>query len=315
MGDGVCVSKAKPPAFQFYTRDWLASSKTRRMTLAERGLYVEMLAWQFEDGYVPDDPEEVASMVAATTADVEAAWPRVRALFEPRDEGLVNRRLERARKDWKAFHKERSESGRKGASIRHGKKSAKRAGKVIHNAMENDDLGVQVSKKTRHIASGSAMAEPKPASATAFKDLKTLPPLPPHCERGVKVEDQEQGAASENALRSMASLLESFGKEDPRERNRRSTSVPKDPDMQHAEAFHWLITYFPEQSPGAGEPPCVRVWMGRISNHDIVALKRELEAGSFRWNGDGEQPWADLTHDQRQTYITAGLNAMLSGGR
>jgi uncharacterized protein YdaU (DUF1376 family) len=307
------VPRGKAPAFQFYTRDWLASSKTRRMSLAERGLYIEMLAWQFEDGSVPDDPSEVAAMVGAPVAEVEAAWPRIRPLFEDRDGELVNRRLEKASQDWKRFHKERSESGRKGAEARHGRRAAKRSSRRRVSSVDNSKRHpVETENDAPSIdrASGSAIADPKPASALEVQDLNLAPPTPPDGP-AVEVEDQEQGAARENALLAMDTLIKSFGKEDPRKRNPRSTSVPKDPDDQHAEAFRWLITYFPEQSPGAGTPPSVRVWMGRISNHDIVVLKRELEAGVFKPNGNGEVGWQDLSLDQRQTYITAGLNAML----
>lgn len=53
----------KPPAFQFYAKDWLSSSTVRRMSDADKSLYIDLLAaaWDSEiPGTLPLDPHECA---------------------------------------------------------------------------------------------------------------------------------------------------------------------------------------------------------------------------------------------------------------
>jgi hypothetical protein len=49
--------KNKPPAFQFYVRDWLASKSVRMMTPTQRGYYIQLLAEAWDSdrpGYLPE---------------------------------------------------------------------------------------------------------------------------------------------------------------------------------------------------------------------------------------------------------------------
>jgi hypothetical protein len=52
----------KPPAFQFYAKDWRSSPTVRRMTLKEEGLYIRMcaLAWDSDEpGIISLSEEEI----------------------------------------------------------------------------------------------------------------------------------------------------------------------------------------------------------------------------------------------------------------
>lgn len=53
----------KPPAFQFYVKDWRSSATVRRMNFHQRGLYIEMLAasWDSEEPGTLPLPLEIAS--------------------------------------------------------------------------------------------------------------------------------------------------------------------------------------------------------------------------------------------------------------
>jgi hypothetical protein len=55
----------KPPAFQFYVKDWRSSSTVRAMSLAEVGVYIQLLAaaWDSEEpGTLPLDPREIGKI-------------------------------------------------------------------------------------------------------------------------------------------------------------------------------------------------------------------------------------------------------------
>jgi len=67
--------------FQFRHRDWLSSSTVRRMSLAERGAYIELLSYQWEDGFIPDDIEELSRMIGVSLADFRKLWPRLEQSF------------------------------------------------------------------------------------------------------------------------------------------------------------------------------------------------------------------------------------------
>jgi len=67
--------------FQFRHRDWISSSTVRRMSLAERGAYIELLSYQWEDGFIPDDIEELSRMIGVSLADFRKLWPRLEQSF------------------------------------------------------------------------------------------------------------------------------------------------------------------------------------------------------------------------------------------
>jgi hypothetical protein len=134
------------------------------MTLAERGLYREMLDWQFEDGALPDDPVEIAAMVGAPVADVEACWPKVRAMFEVRGGVLVNVPFQEKEAAYKAYRKRQSKSGKRGNEVRWNNRPAKR----------------QTAKEQPDNRDRTAIAKRPPASASALQDQdQTLKPSVP----------------------------------------------------------------------------------------------------------------------------------------
>lgn len=55
----------KPPAFQFYAKDWRSSATVRNMTLAETGVYIQLLAaaWDGDEpGTLPLGPGQIAKI-------------------------------------------------------------------------------------------------------------------------------------------------------------------------------------------------------------------------------------------------------------
>jgi hypothetical protein len=103
------------PYFKFWQKEWLSSSGTRKLGLAARGLFIDLLAFQWEDGFIPDDLDDIAAMVGIARADVAKVWPKVRAQFEEIGEGrLAHSRLADERDIALAQQQLNSINGRKG---------------------------------------------------------------------------------------------------------------------------------------------------------------------------------------------------------
>jgi len=110
------------PAFQFYSRDWLASSSVRRMTLAERGAYIDLLAYAWRDGGIPDDEAELARLLQVSPRVWRRMAPRILAEFSETADGadglLANPRQERERAKLKSWREKSALGGAKSATKR-----------------------------------------------------------------------------------------------------------------------------------------------------------------------------------------------------
>jgi uncharacterized protein YdaU (DUF1376 family) len=106
----------KPPAFQFYVKDWL--SGTRRLSLAAKGAYIDLLAWSWENGPLPRGAKAIAREIGADASEFRRLWKELRRhwIFGPH--GYTNGRLESERRKFKAFRKIQSEKGKASAEAR-----------------------------------------------------------------------------------------------------------------------------------------------------------------------------------------------------
>jgi uncharacterized protein YdaU (DUF1376 family) len=84
----------KLPWFSFYVSDWLVG--TVRLNATERGIYIDLLASQWDIGGLPgDDLPALARLARCDFAEMDAAWPKVSTKFERGEDGLWrNARLE-----------------------------------------------------------------------------------------------------------------------------------------------------------------------------------------------------------------------------
>ena len=114
--------------FLFDVPGWRSSKAIHRMTMSERGVYLEMLLEQWEKRNLPDDPQAVAEAIAVTdaqAAEVLAAWPVVRRKFLPSrgDESRIyNATMERTRREQREYRRKRQDAGAAGGRA----KAAKR---------------------------------------------------------------------------------------------------------------------------------------------------------------------------------------------
>lgn len=75
------VRVRKPPAFQFYAKDWLSSMTVRAMEWAAKGLYIELLAYDWDNEGLPPDPEHIRRIVNMTEREWARCWPVIEHRF------------------------------------------------------------------------------------------------------------------------------------------------------------------------------------------------------------------------------------------
>lgn len=111
--------KSKIPAsFPFWVDDWLSSKHRALMTPAERGAYIDLLAYQWVDPTctLPDDDLQLSIL-----SGLGKVWKRsasaLRKVFVPhpqRKGRVYNKKLYRLRHEIKIWNKAQSEAGKRG---------------------------------------------------------------------------------------------------------------------------------------------------------------------------------------------------------
>lgn len=106
----------KPPAFQFYVKDWLTG--TRRLSLAAKGAYIDLLAWSWDNGPLPLKTREIAQVIGAVASEFARVWKQLVRHWIRTKDGYINSRLELERRKQRAFRKLQAAKGRASAEAR-----------------------------------------------------------------------------------------------------------------------------------------------------------------------------------------------------
>lgn len=105
------------PAFQFYPGDWIIS--TRKLSPDARCIYIDLLAYGWEDNGIPDDPDVLASMCAMKPARFRKAWAEIEAKWPMAEEGMRrNPRQETQRAEVEELREKRRKAGKASAEAR-----------------------------------------------------------------------------------------------------------------------------------------------------------------------------------------------------
>lgn len=126
----------KPPAFQFYPKDWLSSLNVLMMSPAQEGAYIRLLAycWDSGDCSIPDDDEQLAIMSRLGEGWFKGGSTVVRKCFitHPQKPGYLTngRMLEEAQKQ-EAWKRKSSEGGKKSATQRSEKTQSSKGGSRV----------------------------------------------------------------------------------------------------------------------------------------------------------------------------------------
>jgi len=121
------VTKQKPPAFQFYVKDWLSSPNVMMMTPEQRGCYIQLLAFSWPNGiHMPGGMNRALLGQLAGIAD-SGRWDEIStpvlAQFEVEtdargDVRLAHPKLKEQYKSLDNYHKMQQDKAKKGADAR-----------------------------------------------------------------------------------------------------------------------------------------------------------------------------------------------------
>jgi uncharacterized protein YdaU (DUF1376 family) len=106
------------PAFLFYVRDWLGDAKVRAMSHEARGVYIDLLAFCWQDGAIPIDEAQIRRIARLTPAKFRRIWPQLEPCFTKTGSGFRQKRLEMERDLQQKRRAVASENGAKGAEAR-----------------------------------------------------------------------------------------------------------------------------------------------------------------------------------------------------
>lgn len=110
---------SKPPAFQFYPKDWLSDLAVRSMTAEQRGYYIDLLATAWLEDGIPADEDQLRRIMGLTKRRFDAVWSELRSKWVSDGNGkLVNPRQERYRDEMRGLVERRREAGKRGAEAR-----------------------------------------------------------------------------------------------------------------------------------------------------------------------------------------------------
>jgi uncharacterized protein YdaU (DUF1376 family) len=157
------VSKERLPWFPFFPNDFFGG--TTLWSGDERGLYLLLLAVQWQDGALPSDLKKLVRGINYDPDRFAAEWPTVSTKFDLTSEGLVNRRLEEHRSHAESVHEKRSTSGRLGG------RPKKQTAKQTESEPKTNG---SVSPKHPHPQSQS---QSTPIRTCEGRDARTSPPL------------------------------------------------------------------------------------------------------------------------------------------
>lgn len=107
------MAPQKPPAFQFYPKDFITGTAT--MSLQEVGAYMRLLCYAWDAGSVPIDPNDRARICGCSKAQERELWKRVGKKFYQAHDAFFNERLEDERQKQAAYRQKQSSSGHAGA--------------------------------------------------------------------------------------------------------------------------------------------------------------------------------------------------------
>lgn len=109
----------KPPAFQFYPKDFLMDDKVIVMNLEETGAYIKLLCLCWNNNGLTKDQKELKNM-CGNPNNWESIWVRVSKCFYEKKGKLYNKRLEKELKKQKMW-REKSRLGGIQSGISRGK--------------------------------------------------------------------------------------------------------------------------------------------------------------------------------------------------
>lgn len=98
-------------SYPWYIADWRESETRIRLSLAERGLYREMLDYCYLEGSVPTDPMQLSRITCCSVVDIKRHLPVVASLFTLESDRFVHAKVNEVRAKLDSYHKQRAHAG------------------------------------------------------------------------------------------------------------------------------------------------------------------------------------------------------------
>jgi uncharacterized protein YdaU (DUF1376 family) len=113
------MAQEPAPAFLFYVRDWLGDAKVRAMSPEARGVYIDLLAYCWQEGSLPADAAQLARLVGLPAPAFRRIWPQLEPCFVLVDgDRWRQKRLDQERDRQRLRRTLAAHKGAKGAAAR-----------------------------------------------------------------------------------------------------------------------------------------------------------------------------------------------------
>lgn len=133
------MSPEKSPAFSFYAKDFMLGTVT--LSLAERGAYITLLAYQWDIGGVPGDTDTLARILGCSRPQAVKAWLGIVAKFQQGSDGeWRNARLELERVKQADRRAALAANGKRGGRPPQKLTETKRLSETKPNGNQNESL-------------------------------------------------------------------------------------------------------------------------------------------------------------------------------
>lgn len=145
----------KPPAFQFYTNDFLGG--TVRFTAEEVGAYLLLLIEQWENGSIKEQDFEEVSRISKDKLS------RVLTKFVRTKKGFINKKLEEVRRTQRKHRENNSKNGKRGAQKRWSVTTLKTNelnGEAIISPLAKNSSSSSTSSSNKEIYKESEVSKP-----------------------------------------------------------------------------------------------------------------------------------------------------------
>jgi uncharacterized protein YdaU (DUF1376 family) len=164
MADGDSTP-GKAPAFQFYPNDFIADANVVVMSMQERGVYITLLCYCWQQGSLPSAPERLAPLCGLPLATFRKLWPAVSVCFRAQSntDRLTHPRLERERKKHRAFRKLQSDKGKLGGRPKKPGLSDQKAGALSSSGLEKSSSNFDLRSSSSDFNRTTLASETIPA--------------------------------------------------------------------------------------------------------------------------------------------------------
>jgi len=132
--------------FPFKIAKWTKSASVKEMSFAQKGLYMEMLIYQWTNGSIPSEPKRLRKIFNLTTYQYDSILVGILKNFRRTSKELLNENLFEIYNIQKEKHEKRVNAGRKGGSVSSNALSNAQASKKKKKTKKKKDSKESINK-------------------------------------------------------------------------------------------------------------------------------------------------------------------------